>query len=213
MDIWRGFPEKPILTQNYKICGKHFHSGRPANLYEGNDLNWLPSLHLGHKKGAVPSGSGENVARCQRLKNRERKKAMYESLVEQVPVLVTNLIEMMAAKKCQLICAEQIKIASEYVSTTGVVRPAEKTVCECFKKVKELQEELTESKELIDGLNAQLEQHLPPFCEQSFVSNDFTQTHTGLPNLKIVSAVFQHVSKTLPSERETKLTKLNLYVC
>ena len=141
MDIWQGFPEK-ILTQNYKICGRHFHSGHLANLYE---LNWLPSLHLGHKKGTVPSGSGENrgenVARYQKLKNRERKKAMYEGLVEQVPVLVTNLIEMVAAKECQLICAEQIeliKIASEYVSTSGVVGPAEKTVCECFKKVKEL---------------------------------------------------------------------------
>jgi len=55
----------------YKICGKHFHSGKPAYLYNVNDPDWLPSLHLGHTKGRIPSGSSENVARYEQMKSRE----------------------------------------------------------------------------------------------------------------------------------------------
>ena len=110
---------------------------------------------------------------------------------------MTSLIEMIA-DEIQFISAEQINLASEYVSVGAV--------CDCSKKVKELQEELAESKESINRLTEQVEQHLPPFCEESFVSDDFTQTHTGLPNLRMVKAIFHHVSKTLPLEKSTKLS-------
>jgi len=64
-------------------------------------------------------GSDENVARYERLKKREQKKAVYEEMVEEVPIIVAQLIEEVTAEECQLISAEQVKIASEYVSVNG----------------------------------------------------------------------------------------------
>jgi len=57
----------------YKICGKHFHSGKSIYLYDVNDPNRLPSLHLGHEKGTVSSGSNDNVTRYECLMNRKKK--------------------------------------------------------------------------------------------------------------------------------------------
>jgi len=56
---------------------------------------------------------------------------------------------MVDAGECQFICAEQIKIASEYVKLEG-----EKS-CDCLAKVEELQEQLDESKKTIDTLTVQ----------------------------------------------------------
>jgi len=67
---------------------------------------------------------------------------VYEEMLEQVPVVVTSVIKMIVDEEIQLICAEQIKLASEYVSVGAV--------CDYSKKVKELQEELAESKESIN---------------------------------------------------------------
>ena len=36
---------------DYRVCERHFVSGKPANLYDVNHPDWLPTLHLGHNKG------------------------------------------------------------------------------------------------------------------------------------------------------------------
>jgi len=131
--------------------GKTLHSGKPTYLHDVNDSDWLPSLHLGHKKGTVSVGNNKHVARYKRLKNTEKKKAIkfYEEMVEQVSVIVAYFIKIVAAEECHLICAEQIKIhpvKSAHVKTEGV------KTCDCSKKVEELQEQLVESKKMIGSL-------------------------------------------------------------
>jgi len=37
----------------YRICLKHFEGGKPAELYDVINPAWLPTLHLGHEKGAA----------------------------------------------------------------------------------------------------------------------------------------------------------------
>jgi len=87
-------------------------------------------------------------------------------------------------------------------------------VCDCSAKVEELQEQLAESRKVIDTLSTQVKEHLPPFCEDSFINDDFTQTHTGLPNLRTVKAIFHHVAKTLPSEKANETDKFpGIYMC
>jgi len=93
------------VLHKYKICAKHFISGKPLYMYKVNDPDWLPSLHLGHKKDTVSLRSDENVARYKWLKKREQKKAVYEEMVEEVPDIVAQLIEEVTAEECQLICA------------------------------------------------------------------------------------------------------------
>ncbi|KAL1429302.1 hypothetical protein MTO96_016459 [Rhipicephalus appendiculatus] len=55
----------------YRVCGKHFISGRPS--YEMAEINpdWAPSLHLGHGK---PMNSDSLVSRHTRHLKRMQKK-------------------------------------------------------------------------------------------------------------------------------------------
>lgn len=46
-----------------------------------------------------------------------------------------------------------------------------------------------------------------------FVSNEFTQFYTGLPNIEVVKALFELVTNTLPAERATKLSVFQEFVC
>ena len=54
---------------------------------------------------------------------------------------------------------------------------------------------------------------MPPFCEQSFVTDEYTKFHTGLPNFKVVKAIFYHVSKGLPTNRVSKLSNFQEFMC
>ena len=36
--------------ENDRVCGIHFHSGNAASLWDKFNLDWVPSLHLGHSK-------------------------------------------------------------------------------------------------------------------------------------------------------------------
>ena len=44
------------------------------------------------------------------------------------------------------------------------------------------------------------------------MDDEFVKIHTGLPNAKVVKAVFEHVSKTQPSDDVTKLLLLQEFV-
>jgi len=35
----------------YRICSRHFQSGKPASLYDTTNPDWLPTMHMGHDKG------------------------------------------------------------------------------------------------------------------------------------------------------------------
>ena len=55
---------------------------------------------------------------------------------------------------------------------------------------------------------------MPPFCEESLKDDSIVSFYTGLPNLKILRAIFNHVCLTLPSERaaQYKLSKFQEYM-
>ena len=64
---------------------------------------------MGHNK-VTAANDAEITARYERAKDRERKKAVWEEIVEQIGIIVSNLAEMVAVEECMLICVEQIKI-------------------------------------------------------------------------------------------------------
>lgn len=52
-----------------------------------------------------------------------------------------------------------------------------------------------------------------PFCEESLENDDTTKFNTGLSFLKVVKAVFEHVSKILPLDMITKLSPFQEFMC
>ena len=185
----------------YRICSKHFEGGKPAELYDVTNPAWLPTLHLGHEKRATVARD-DSVARYERATKRNRKRIVLEDMLQQVPVIISNLIDALIEEESILIAAEQIKIGKEYISG--------KVACGCSNKIEALQEQLVSYKETVEKLTLQVTKQLPPFSEESFVSDEQTQFYTGLPNIKII---FEHVSKGLPSDGVTKLSQFQEFVC
>ena len=76
---------------------------------------------------------------------------------------------------------------------------------------------LVVAKHTIDQLQTELAmtKALTAFSEEAFKfkSDEFTRFYTGLPNIDMLKATFEHVHKTLPAERSTKLTPFEEFVC
>ena len=71
----------------------------------------------------------------------------------------------------------------------------------CPIEIKSLQEELAACHSEINGLSLQLKEVSKPFgSEETLDSDERVLNRTGLPNMKILKAVFHHVVTTLPAE-------------
>ena len=56
---------------DYRVCSRHFQSGRPAKLYDVTSPDWLPSINLGHSKQQQSNQQlAGNNARYERTKRR-----------------------------------------------------------------------------------------------------------------------------------------------
>ena len=135
-------------------------------------------------------------------------------MIEQLPSVVADLLDLAVQEECRLICVEQVKIGREYIKIEE--HQGEKAACNCASKIKELQDELADCKQALEKLSAhvQVREYLPQFCEERFTNDSFTQHYTGLPNIQILKIVFDHVSMTLPpSEKSTKLSSFDEFIC
>ena len=187
----------------YRICSAHFVTGKPASLYEKTRPNWLPTLNLGHNK-VMPTDSN-TINRWERLQRRN----LLQEIEGYIPAIVDLDIESFIREEIKSIAEEQLDIARQYYNCNTV---SEKS-CHCSSEVESLRKELADAKHRIQLLQCELEKHVPPFCEEYFINDEFTQFYTGLPNIKIVKAVFEHVYKTLPGERATKLSAFQEFIC
>ena len=135
----------------YRICSKHFEGGKPAELYDVTNPAWLPTLHVGHEKRATVARD-DSVARYERATERNRKRIVLEDMLQQVPVIISDLIDALIEEESILIAAEQIKIGKEYIS--GEV------ACGCSNKIEALQEQLVSYRETIEKLTLQVTKQL-----------------------------------------------------
>ena len=59
------------ITSNDRICSRHFIFGKPASLLDENNLDWLPTLNMGHSKQISESRARAVAERWERMKARE----------------------------------------------------------------------------------------------------------------------------------------------
>ena len=154
---------------DYRVCSRHFQSGKPAKLYDKTSPDWVPSINLGHLKRP------------------------------QQQVEVNN-------------AKEDLKIISQEAFELEILHCA-KGKCKCSEEIKALKEELKSCHATINELSTRLQEQLPPFFEESVKDDNFVLYYTGLPNVKVLKAIFKHVLKTMPSERINKLTPFQEFMC
>ena len=83
------------ILANDRVCSRHFVSGRAAKSWDKYNVDWVPTLNLGHKKSVERGNIEQASQRGQRANEKERKRKEQEER-ERV------LAEEIAAKKLEL---------------------------------------------------------------------------------------------------------------
>ena len=126
----------------------------------------------------------------------QRRHALQEMLNE-TPSVVEKEIKAFLAEEVESIIKKQIDKARQYFKPSRASTEVE-TLC------KQLSDALQTIQQLKDEIALK---GLPPFCKKDFKSDEFTRLFTGL------KVTFEHVYKTMPTERTTKLTAFQEFVC
>ena len=64
------------ILNNNRVCDQHFHSGTAAPLWDRYNIDWVPTLNLGHGKSARQREQNPaRDARALRSKERRRRQA------------------------------------------------------------------------------------------------------------------------------------------
>ena len=151
-------------------------------MHDESNPDWLPSLHLGHAKRKCES-------RTKATERWERRKARNE-----------NTPEMEAAQS--LLLLGDIEDATEPEKTgTGVTTQTELTSA----NARDMQRE-------INDLTIRITQRVAPFSEETLQTDEMVKFYTGLPNIRVLKAVFGLVSKAVCSSDTAKLSPFQEFI-
>ena len=205
--------------QNYIMCSKHFHSSKPAKAMDETNIDWVPTLHLGHEKCQQTSQSSQlQVERSNRARKRaerqrqaeEEQLVFYEAihtaggeiinetvgeLLNEIDFEIFQLFEIKAT--AMELVTKRIMIDEFSISIKDVVKEEVKSAMLAFTST----EGNCKCADEVTSLKKELQK-----CHEIF--------YIGLPNLKVLKVMFNHACITLPGERsaQCKLTKFQEFM-
>ena len=143
-------------------------------------------------------------------------------VVEEIEQLFDEVVEELALREAALVAVVE-KFVNEHVALNikEIVREEieleiiklSEGKCKCSNQIKVLNEELEKCRTTIDNLSAKLKLQLPPFSEESLKNDTSVVFYTGLPNIKVLRVIFDHVIKTMPMEGTCKLAPFQQFMC
>ena len=68
------------LIQSGRVCSRHFVQGKPAASWDKWNVDWVPTLNLGHSKKVACSNDELQMARGERAKERRKRQQERESM-------------------------------------------------------------------------------------------------------------------------------------
>ena len=83
------------ILHNDRVCGRHFVSGQAAKAWDRYNVDWVPTLNLGHDKKIVKTNLEQALRRGQRASEKERKRKEHQERER-------ALAEEIASKKSRL---------------------------------------------------------------------------------------------------------------
>ena len=83
------------ILANDRVCGRHFVSGKAAKGWDRYNVDWVPTLNLGHEKNTERKDLEQASQRAQRANEKERKRKEQQERER-------LLAEEIAAKKLRL---------------------------------------------------------------------------------------------------------------
>lgn len=175
---WISAISRDDLTESHKkhgrVCGKHFVSGKAAKRWDKFNVDWVPSLCLGHEKKL----SGKKLEeKLQSSAKRDERRRLREKLrVEAQDKLREQLQQEVAAKK------QKINEPGIQVEDIGI-----KNIFDIY-----METGVATQTEEFDYLFVTAEK---PFEENWFAGDDEKVAfYTGISGFDVLMTVFRHVS-------------------
>ena len=81
------------ILENDRVCGRHFISGKPAQDWDRHNDDWLPALHLGHRKQGQRDSKAKNERAQRTAEKRRRGLSRIDQEKQQVEAKVKKLNE------------------------------------------------------------------------------------------------------------------------
>ncbi len=176
------------LTNKRTIEFVHLISVKPSYLFDKNNPDWLPSLHLGYEKQM-----SADVSRWERAKKRS------SSLLPKYSDAVDDASVSLSVDENNVSASVPVDSDENRVSVSLPVD--ENSVCaytqtEESSSVVDLRKKLADCRSIIEDMSKRLSEILPPFCIKSLQKDDDVRFYTGLPNARVLKAVFDHVTSS-----------------
>jgi len=206
------------ILKNDRICSRHFISGKPADLLDHTNPDWLPSLNLGHNKAKLSSTATERWER--RNARQLRKEEAAQSIID------STVVEPSVTDDTSTDAATQTAEAAQSIIDSTVVEPsvtddtstdaatqtadiARKDACIQIGGVNVIEDTTqTDPKILIDASTQTYQDasnFLPPFSEEALLRDEYVKFYTGLPSCKVLKTVFNHVKPAISHYPHCKL--------
>ena len=189
------------ILRNDRICSRHFIAGKPANLFDETNPDWLPTQNLGHTKNTSPV----SVARWERMRGRKesaKQEAARTLLSIRASTIIDDTKDIVGTEESTSVGKED---AQEVMLKEGMKTKATQTEL-TSSTVTSIQEELSKCHSIIQDMTIALVQSVPCFCMESLQKEDTVRFYTGLPNFQILKAVFDHVVQSQLISMSQKLT-------
>ena len=201
-----------ILT-NDRVCSRHFVSGRPAKNWDKFNVDWVPTLNLGHSKRIEKDDQIAAQDRAERAKVRRKKKAEQEASLQQEIETKKLRLNDSGATVSSLTFTD---VGNDFVPTTVQINQNEESFAD--QKIgpneKTCQTEIKPTREMCTQTSVPRNQKKYDACSQTddfdylFTSNKkviefdedyFTNSddkvlfYTGLPSYHVLNFVFELV--------------------
>lgn len=215
------------IINSGRICSCHFVSGKPAADWDKFNVDWVPTLNLGHNKTVVSEKNSDlQAARSERAKvrgKRQHERALLESaakvakldedgatidhisfdspsLTEETSQIANDLPS--ASEKSKLHCQDGDLL-------DGITSKLEELckITDSSTQTNEVNPKMTESSTQTEELDYMFSRpKKAPFDREDMLEDGKVQFYTGLPSATILQAVYEHVAPHV-SRKSLSLTK------
>lgn len=215
-----GLTEK--ILNNDRICSRHFVLGKPADLLDDTNPDWLPSLNLGHSKSRHSTNA---TGRWERRKARQIQADSQEA-AQTLMLLSTSESSQTTSNSvneletvCFLPSDPAETSADDHFEATNLLADASQTSAKADIATQTSADlKVDESTQTQESEDLQCTVRCPttridrPFTEDTFQKDEFVKFYTGLPNFKVLKSVYNYVISALPTASNSKLEQFQEYV-
>ncbi len=179
------------IMKNNRICSRHFISGKPADLLDDTNPDWLPTQNLGHSKSRLSSTAIERWNR-KNTKQAHKDDSLQKGTGDSVIAAHSDIPDEVPIQESTTVVHASTQVEFNVVKDafTQTSDFPEDSASQTYSKIVSL----------------------PAFFKYTGIPDEQVKFYTGLPNSKILKAVFNLIEPALAHHKHCKLTPYQEFI-